>query len=102
MQIKPRDPKKKCIAKKCEDCHHFQPFNFDKLDSKGMPTGLKEIIKVCGFDVLYDTIPHLVGAIDGAQQASNETRNEVSSFAAAAVKSFKVIAESAPKLLRSR
>jgi hypothetical protein len=99
MQIKPRDPKKKCIAKKCEDCHHFQPFNFDKLDSKGLPTGLKEVITVCGFDVLYDTIPHLMGAIDGCQRSANETKNSVESFAGAAVKSFQIIAKNTPKLL---
>ena len=90
-------PQGKCFAKKCKDCVHYRLWAV-----KDKVTQEKSHKRECCLDMLYRTLPDMIGAIDGAQQASNETRNEVSSFAAAAVKSFKVIAESAPKLLRSR
>ena len=100
MEIKPRDPNKKCICKKCEECHHFRDWNFDKLDRNGKPTGLKELLKVCSFDVLYDVIPGLIGSVDGCQQAANETYNKVDAFGQASVKTLKQIAKTVPKLLK--
>ena len=82
-----RDPKKKCIAKKCEDCHFFQHWNME--DDKGK----KEIHRICSFQVLFDEIPRIRGSIDGCQAASNETRNYVIDFGDKAVKTIKGIIE---------
>lgn len=65
-----RNPKKKCICKNCDDCQFYQPW--DMTDQK---TGLRQQVLKCGFQVLFEELPHLRGSIDGAQQGANEARN---------------------------
>ena len=65
-----RDPKKKCICKKCEECNFFMAW--DMTDQK---TGLRSNIQKCGFQVLFEEIPFIRGSIDGAQKGANEARN---------------------------
>jgi hypothetical protein len=89
-----RDPKKKCIAKKCDECHFFQPWDMKNKD------GLRKTVTKCCLDVLCEEIPHLRGSVDGCQKATNETRNKVISFGTSAVETLKGIAQNAPKLLR--
>lgn len=91
-----RDPKKKCIAKKCDECHFFQPWD---MTGKG---GLRKSVTKCCIQVLCEEIPHLRGSIDGCQQATNETRNKVINFGTSAVETLKGIAHNAPKLLRMK
>ena len=78
-----RDPKKKCIAKKCEDCQFYQ--SWDMTDEK---TGLRKLKMECCMQILFEEIPRIRGAIDGCQQASNETRNVVIDFGDKAVKTI--------------
>jgi hypothetical protein len=78
-----RDSKKKCIAKKCEDCHFFKHWNV------GNERGEKKVVQVCSFQVLFDEIPRIRGSIDGVQTATNETRNKVINFSEKAVKTIK-------------
>ena len=94
-----RDPKKKCIAKKCDECQFYQGWDVvEHVDGK--LTGLSKIITRCSLQVLFDEIPNIRGSIDGCQQASNETKNKVESFGDAAVSTLKTIATNVPKLLR--
>jgi len=72
--IRQRDKKKKCICKDCNNCHHYR--DWDVTDQNGLRT----IEKGCSIDVLSDTLPKLIGSIDGCQRASNETRNDVLKF----------------------
>lgn len=89
-----RDTKKKCIAKKCEDCNFF--LSWDMQDAKG----IRKQMRKCGFEVLFEEIPNLRGSIDGCQQATNETRNKVESFGSASIQTLKAIAGNVPQLLR--
>jgi hypothetical protein len=89
-----RDPKKKCIAKKCEDCQLYQPWDMTNSE------GLRKSEMKCGIQVLFDEVPRIRGSIDGCQKATNETYNKVDSFGASAVETLKGIAHNAPKLLR--
>lgn len=41
----------------------------------GKPTGLKQVRKMCGIQVLVNEIPMIRGSVEGAQQASEESRN---------------------------
>ena len=65
-----RDPNKKCICKKCEECNFFMPW--DMTEQK---TGLRKQVQKCGFQVLFEEIPFIRGSIDGAQQGANEASN---------------------------
>jgi hypothetical protein len=65
-----RNNKKKCICKNCEDCQFYR--TWDMTDQN---TGLRKQVSKCGFQVLFEELPHLRGAIDGAQQGANEARN---------------------------
>ena len=91
-----RDPKKKCITKRCEDCHFFKSWDFTN------DNGLRKTMKKCSLDVLCEEIPHLRGSVDGCQEATNETRNKVESFGTASVETLKSIADNAPRLLKLR
>ena len=82
-----RDPKKKCIAKKCEDCQFYQNWNVEEVKD-GKPTGIRGFEEKCSMQVLIDEVPRIRGAIDGCQTASNETRNSVIEFGAKAVKTI--------------
>jgi hypothetical protein len=82
-----RDPKKKCIAKKCEDCNFYQYWNM--VDDKGN----RRVEIKCSMQVLFDEIPRIRGSIDGCQTASNETRNTVIEFSEKAVKTIKGITQ---------
>jgi hypothetical protein len=64
-----RNPKKKCIAKKCTDCQFYQ--SWDMVDEKG----LRKSVDRCGIQVLFEEIPLIRGAIDGLQGGVNESRN---------------------------
>jgi len=94
-----RDPKKKCIARKCEECNFYQSWDVGEYKD-GKPTGLRKMIQKCSLQVLFEEIPAIKGSIDGCQQASNETRNKVDSFGKASIETLKGIAVSIPKLLR--
>ena len=61
--------KKKCICKNCEDCKMFLHWNL--VDDKGH----QKIEQKCGFQVLFEEIPRIRGAIDGLQGGVNEARN---------------------------
>jgi len=65
-----RDPKKKCIAKKCDECNFFNHWNI--VDDKNQ----EKIELKCDFEVMRHTLPKIIGAIDGVQSASNESRNQ--------------------------
>ena len=89
-----RDSKKKCIAKKCEDCQFYT--SWDMVNNEG----LRKTNKKCGFEVLFDEIPRIRGAVDGCQTATNETYNKVDSFGNASIETLRMIDEKIPKLLR--
>jgi hypothetical protein len=89
-----RNPKKKCIAKKCDDCQFYQSWDMTNKE------GLRKSVMKCGMQVLFDEVPRIIGSIDGCQKATNETRNKVISFGASAVETLKGIAQNVPKLLR--
>ena len=86
MEIRTRGPKQKCIAKDCESCFHFR--YFPAKDQGGKDVGLRQ---ACSIEVLAVSLRNLIGAVEGAQQASNETRNAVFNFGAASVKTLDVI-----------
>jgi len=94
-----RDPKKKCIAKKCEECNFYQDWDVEK-QIDGKPTGLKKIIHQCSLQVLFDEIPRIRGSIDGCQKATNETYNKVDAYGKASIETLKMIDNNLPKLLR--
>ncbi len=62
-------PGKKCIAKKCQDCNFWRPWNLVN------ELGQQKIEERCCFWVLFDEIPRIRGAIDGLQGGVNEARN---------------------------
>lgn len=84
---------KKCIAKKCEDCRLYLSW-----DMEG-PEGLRKLESHCAIMILARELPRLRGAVDGAQAASNETRNRVMEFGGAAVETIRQIREIAPKMI---
>ena len=89
-----RDPKKKCIAKKCEECHFYQ--NWDVGEYKdGKPTGVRKMITKCSLQVLFDEIPSIKGSVDGCQRAANETRNNVLDFGEKSVKALRAVSQTA-------
>ena len=45
-------------------------------DMTEQKTGLRKNVQKCGFQVLFEEIPHIRGSIDGAQQGANEARNK--------------------------
>lgn len=63
-------PKGKCFAKKCEDCNWWQPWDITVVN-----TGLRKIEHKCSIQVMFETLPKLIGSIDGAQEAANQARN---------------------------
>lgn len=65
-----RDPKKKCIAKKCDECNFFNHWNI--VDDKNQ----EKIELKCDFEVMRHTLPKIIGSIDGVQAGSNEARNQ--------------------------
>jgi len=85
-----RDPKKKCFARKCEDCQWYQVWDVEEIKNN-LPTGLRKCVTQCSIQVLVDEIPRLRGAIDGCQSASNETRNVVIDFGSKAVKTIAAV-----------
>ncbi len=87
MNLEPRNPKKKCIADDCEDCHFFRYWNL--IDEKGNAVPKK----VCSQDVAFQAIPKLIGSIDGCQEATNETRNTVFKFGQASQDALDTIAD---------
>lgn len=87
-----RNPKKKCIAKRCEDCHFFQHWNME--DDKGK----KSVHEVCAIGVLCDEIPRLRGSVDGCQRATNKTYNKVDRFGNDAVEALQIISQQPKKI----
>jgi len=81
-----RDPKKKCISRKCEDCQFYQYWNMEN------DRGEKKVEQKCSLQVLFDEIPRIRGSVDGCQSAMNETRNRVIDFSKKAVKSIRGLA----------
>ncbi|MBW2003095.1 MAG: hypothetical protein JRI72_00560 [Deltaproteobacteria bacterium] len=63
-------PKGKCFAKKCEDCNWWQPWDITEVD-----TGLRKVEYKCSIQVMCESLPKLVGSIDGLQGGINEARN---------------------------
>jgi len=94
-----RNPRKKCIAKKCEDCQFYQIWDVSEMRD-GKPTGLRKNITQCSLQVLFDEIPRIRGAVDGCQTATNETYNKVDSYGKASIETLRVIDKNLPKLLR--
>jgi hypothetical protein len=82
MDITPRNPKRKCIAEECDDCHFFQWWNL--VDDKNQDTPAQ----VCSLDVMFKTLPKLIGSIDGCQAATNRTENTVHKYADASVQAL--------------
>ena len=80
-------PQGKCFAKECVKCNFYRRWRVI-VDEK---TGLPKEMKKCSFEVYFYTIPKLIGAIDGCQQASNESKNAVLSFGQASVDTLDVI-----------
>jgi hypothetical protein len=60
----------------------------------GNPIGLKN---ACSIEAAAVTLRTLIGSIDGAQQAANETRNTVLKFGHASATAFKVIEDNLNK-----
>ena len=89
-----RDQKKRCIAKKCDDCQIFQSWDMKNEE------GLRKSIMRCSMQVLFDEIPRILGSIDGCQQATNETYNKVDAYGKASIETLRMIDENIPKLLR--
>jgi len=67
-------PRGKCFAKKCEDCNWWQDWDITVYEN-GHPTGLRKIEKKCSLQVMCETLPKLIGSIDGLQGGVNEARN---------------------------
>jgi len=65
-----REKGKKCIAKRCDDCHFFREWRYTNEQ-----TGEHRLQKMCSFDVMFDYIPKVAGSVDGLQSAVNESRN---------------------------
>lgn len=65
-----RDPKKKCICKRCEDCQLYQDWTY--TNNK---TEQKELQKHCIFEVVKIEMPLIKGRLIGCEAASNEARN---------------------------
>jgi len=63
-------PKGKCFAKKCEDCNWWQSWDITET-----LTGLRKMEYKCSFQVILETLPRLIGSIDGLQGGVNESRN---------------------------
>ena len=63
-------PNGKCFAKKCEDCHWFQNWDITEVH-----TGLRKVERKCSLQVMCETLPKLIGSIDGLQGGVNEARN---------------------------
>jgi hypothetical protein len=89
-----RDPKKKCIAKKCDDCQFYQSWDMANKN------GLRKSSMECSMQILFNEIPRLLGAIDGCQEAVNKTYNKVDAYGRASVETLKMIDNNIPKLLR--
>jgi len=89
-----RDIKKRCIAKKCEDCQFFQSWDMTNKE------GLRKPIMRCSMQVLFDEIPRILGSIDGCQKATNETYNKVDAYGKASIETLRMIDDNLPKLLR--
>ena len=88
-------PNGKCIARKCEECRFYENWDITKRD------GIRTVEKKCSFEVLFKTIPGLIGSIDGVQRAANETRNRVQCLGDAMVCS-KLIDMGENKLLENK
>jgi hypothetical protein len=88
-------PNGKCFAKKCSECVHFRLWSV-----KHKVTQVESHKRLCSLEMLYDTLPDLIGSIDGCQKATNETRNGVLAFGKASVLTLKNIAKNVPKLLK--
>jgi hypothetical protein len=69
-----RDPKKKCFAKKCENCNWYRDREFEKLEN-GKPSGVYGIRKCCEFETLIGAMHYHMGSLDGLQSGVNEARN---------------------------
>lgn len=63
-------PKGRCFAKKCEDCNWWQPWDITEVN-----TGLRKVEHKCSIQVMCETLPKLIGAVDGLQGGVNEARN---------------------------
>ena len=90
-----RDPKKKCISKTCDTCNFYRPW-----DMTDQQTGLRSQVMECSLEVLFKEVPRMRGSIDGCQQATNETHNQVLKFGKASVETLQSIDKNLPKLLR--
>ena len=68
------EPKGKCFAETCEECHWWRQRQMESLID-GKPTGIKEMRWVCEFETLLNAMHYHMGSLDGVQQAANEARN---------------------------
>lgn len=65
-----------CPGIECKECYWWRLF-----DSTNKITGVTKRSMRCGIDVLLEYIPQISGAVDGCQQAANESRNYVLTMA---------------------
>ena len=86
-------PTGKCIAKKCEDCNFYYPWDMTSKE------GLRKTIKKCIFLVIAEEIPQFRASVDGCQEATNETKNRVMKFGRACSGAFEMISENTQKMI---
>jgi hypothetical protein len=65
-----------CPGLECSECMWYRPFLMTNREA-----GTTKHKMCCGIEVLLEYIPQIVGAVDGCQQAANESRNYVFTMA---------------------
>lgn len=68
-------PKGKCFAKICNECNWWRQDEREVLKD-GLPTGVKEIVWICKFDLIFAGMHYHMGSLDGLQKAVNESNNK--------------------------
>ncbi len=103
-----RNPKKKCISKNCETCNLCKERSVEIVEN-GKPTGIMEMRKVCLIEYLERGQHYLMGALDGLQEASNQSRNAsfeavdaVNNFGNGVISVLNEISKSTKKLLEGK
>lgn len=65
-----------CPMLECKECAFYRPFLMTNKEK-----GVTKYKMRCGIEVLLEYVPQIVGAVDGCQQAANESRNYVFTMA---------------------
>ncbi|MBW1996422.1 MAG: hypothetical protein JRJ29_00515 [Deltaproteobacteria bacterium] len=77
----------------CEACKWYR---YWKLVNE--KTGEEKIERKCSIDVLLENIPRIIGAIDGCQAATNQTRNRIEALGRATAEAFQHLDEKVREL----